>query len=192
MPYEPQQGDIRCGKDIGKNQHYYYIWGPCPRCQRFRWSSVQNVTTVAPDKPWADLREAKARRLAVFKRCSACAGGQREAVPLQPYERRKTKDGYVYIAIPQDDPAFCWFTRTTTKKMIQVAEHRWVMAKRLGRPLLRGELVHHVDGVRHHNKIENLEIWVNGHPYGQSLRDVVIAYLRDLSEEARQQLLSEV
>jgi len=53
------------------------------------------------------------------------------------------------------------------------AEHRIIMEKRLGRPLRRDETVHHKNGDRSDNRIDNLELWSSRHPKGQSIQDKV-------------------
>lgn len=54
-----------------------------------------------------------------------------------------------------------------------VMEHIKVMSEVLGRPLGNGETVHHKNGVKCDNNINNLELWSGRHSRGQRVRDML-------------------
>ena len=75
---------------------------------------------------------------------------------------------------------------TTGERGIRGLEHREVMERHLGRSLKEHETVHHKDGNRQNNALENLELWSKKHGSGQRVSDKIsfcVEFLREYGYE---------
>lgn len=77
---------------------------------------------------------------------------------------QKTTSGYI-IAFKPDHPS--------SNKNGYILQHRYIMEEYLGRRLFPEETVHHKNGDRADNRLENLELWASKHPGGQRVEDLL-------------------
>jgi len=74
------------------------------------------------------------------------------------------KSGYKYFGIKNHPLA---------NKYGRVAEHKLIIFNHIGRILRKHESIHHKNGIRSDNRIENLELWSKSQPSGQRVEDKI-------------------
>lgn len=138
---------------------------------------------------------------AIWIKCDSCGA----IVPAQKYNSGKfcsTTCAYkeragikhpLYSGKKENSSGYVRFTLPSGKRRVQ--EHRYVMEQYLGRELYSWEHIHHKNGIRSDNRIENLEIWYakdRTHPSGIRAIDFAKQIISTLSGDEKLQLLKEL
>jgi len=132
----------------------------CGRCRMRRWVQFDNLIKLLR-KPW------------FTGCCLSCMRGLTWIAKgrYRPEKRKTTQSGYIKVYIPENPMA---------DKRGEIYEHRLIMSNALGRSLKKWEHVHHKDGNRTNNNIDNLELVSTQE--NQVLKDAIfrVKYLESL------------
>jgi hypothetical protein len=128
-------------------------------------------------KPLKDFRRCAAARDRRRSSCRACLSEWHKVTSkpdLCACGRSKTKISFQCAECAKRKPEWRVSKDGYVIKTVdgrQISQHREIMEQHLGRPLQRHENVHHKNGQRHDNRIENLELWSSSQPSGQRVED---------------------
>jgi hypothetical protein len=130
----------------------------------------------------AEYRKNNPNRLAASAEYHRVMNRKKKGMPLDAPRLRAKKGTGKWL----DPKGYCLISRRghpycRTKSGV-MQEHVFIMSEHLGRPLRKRETVHHKNGIRHDNRIENLELWASNHPSGQRLEDI-LSWAKEILEQ---------
>lgn len=162
MLYNPSMTNCKhCGKEVKTRRNLF--------CNRSCYASYRKGKSFKDPQPKKRCSVHRCFKWAIAK--GMCDRHYREVKKYgkvrKPCEKRASSgqghlDKYGYVRV----------THPTTKR--QCHAHRIIMEEHLGRLLYPEETVHHINGVRHDNRLENLELWTKHHPAGQRVSDKIV------------------
>lgn len=134
----PDVGELKKGKEIGTSSLYNkYIWLRCPKCGYERWVFKKKYNTEG----W----------------CQRCSRTRYTKENHHNWKggRYIQQRGYIVMQLEPDNPYYPMAYKG------YVFEHRYIMAQHIRRCLTPEEQVHHRNGIKTDNGIENLELIMN-------------------------------
>lgn len=172
----PEIGEIKKGSEIGKSNSMNsqkYIYHSCILCGKQRWT----IVTMKTKEPKHYL-------------CGYCAVHlikKRYGENSKMWRGGKFRKSGGYIAVYIKDDPF-WASMASLNGKCYVFEHRLVMAKHLGRCLQQWEIVHHKNGIKDDNRIENLELSSSGEHILSHSRGYKDGYTKGLIDGRNKQI----
>ena len=156
-----------CGVEFtAKNQKF----PRCSKCQyRYYRDKRPEKHTAFYKKRYKEFSEKRSRDLRESLGLPKDTVLRRNKIRPEGYKNPK---GYIQIFYVSED-------KKTYKYKYQ---HVLVMENHLGRNLIKGETVHHKNGIRDDNRIENLELWNKAQPSGQRVEDRIKYYIEFLEQ----------
>jgi len=134
-----QLGEIRKASEIGYQGYRRYIWSACDGCGKERWVGIFK------GKPKSNY-------------CKSCVQKHRRGNKASHWKGgRIVVKGYIMVRIYPEDFFYSMASRSKTHDRY-VSEHRLIMAKYLKRCLLPWEIVHHRNGIKDDNRLQNLQL----------------------------------
>ncbi len=164
---KPTLGEIRKAREIGRNYFMRFMWVGCADCGKERWVAIIKGELAS-------------------LRCGGCARSGSRGVYWKG-GRLNTVGGYIAVWVPDNDP---FVSMRFSQKY--VFEHRLIMARHLGRCLNKEEWVHHINGIRTDNRLENLMIVSKREHEESTLLRAAYGRIQELEQQLRGVSLDEI
>lgn len=161
----PVIGEVKSARELGYKGNGRRVWSACELCKDERW--VMRNTDGSPQN----------------KLCVHCFLKTRSRENNHNWKggRFKTVDGY-WRVLAKEHP--------NADHNGYILEHRLVTEKQLGRYLTKREDVHHLNGIKTDNRLENLVVMRHGEhrqlvlPFQERIRELELAIEKLIDKEA--------
>ncbi len=172
-------GEVVKARDLGRKGGYRFRWSACADCGKLSWVALRQGKPITykclscalkghtiSDTGKQRIREAQKLLDRRGPKSNSWRGG-----------RRKNKQGYIDIWVGKGHPF-----STMARKDGTILEHRLVFASAIGRVLFSWEVIHHINGIKDDNRIENLELLPSNSKHNTRMHSTLKKMQKQLSE----------